>query len=384
MSSTEEYIFYSNNKKIKIDEKTLEKIYTDEKESFKQMLLSENLLVLAGAGSSVMDKEPGGKLMAGLWETIKIQLDNRESGSFDKLLSLVNHDPNEHNLETLLSKLQIEKKALENKNNDVSTIETGIVQLEKIIVDECKFFLPDDSPHSLFLNKLMKSRGKTSHRLKIFTLNYDTCFEQAADKLNAVIIDGFCFTQTSRFSSGDFDLDIIRREQARIQKEDNFFSKVFHLYKIHGSVNWQKPTPPELNIIKKDNPTEALLIYPNSSKFEYSYQMPFFELISRFQISLRIPNTTLLIIGYGFNDEHINRILEEAMRTNINMKTFIVNRSIKVSVGNPPKNLRERLARYIENGHTDIVMIADSFDNFTKNLPEVSFPDREEEREAIF
>lgn len=383
-----EYAVFSKNKKIyKEDGKDT---YKEIDQELKQALLSENLIIFTGAGSSIVPGSSGGKSMKELWKIVEAKpVDEKTPIKFSQILTILSEKPEEEkffleqNLEELLSRLQIERKAKSNKGKDVAEIESAISQIEKIIKKECDFSLPESFPHEDFLRKLLKARKKSSPRLKIFTLNYDTCFEEAGDRIGAVVIDGFSFTQGGRFRSNNFDLDIVQREQSRIHKEENFYDKVFHIYKIHGSVNWEKPTKKTQEVIKKKNPEEALLIYPNSSKFESSYQMPFFKMISRFQVALRTQNTALIIIGYGFGDDHINRILEEALRSNLNLKVVVVSNSIKESSDIEDGGFREKIFDLAER-HSGLTLVADNFTNFSKNLPEVDFSDHERGWEEMF
>lgn len=374
------WLLFSNKEQVfaKKEEDEIEKkkqMYLKIDESLKQALRSEHLIVLTGAGSSIgQNKGEGGKSMEELWGAVKAKITEVK---FTEILKLVSYNEIDKDLEELLSRLQRAKGVKEDKGEDVKDIGNAIFSIEEIIKTECNFSLPESFPHEIFLNKLLKARKKTSPRLKIFTLNYDTCFEKAGDKIGAVIIDGFSFTQGRKFRSTDFDLDIVQREQTRIHKEENFYNKVLHLYKIHGSVNWEKPKRANEEISKKENPNEALLIYPNSSKFENSYQMPFFEMISRFQIAIRAQNTTLIIVGYGFGDDHINRIIEEALRTNYNLYVIIVNNSIKEDEGS--NTFRERLFPFAKN-NSGLQLIADTFLNFTNNLPNIESPDKDAER----
>lgn len=354
------------------EKKKKEEMYSTIQEDLKQALLSENLIVLAGAGASFGDK--GGKLMKGLWDAVKSQI----NGEFEAILTIASYAG--QNLEELLSRLQTAKRSAEDQGKDTGVIVRHVETIEKIIVDECRFSLPSEFPHKSFLKKLIQSRKKTSPRLKVFTLNYDECFEQAADEIGAVIIDGFSFSQKGEFRSVDFDLDIVQREQTRIHNEENFYKKVLHLYKLHGSVSWERPFSLDGKITKKEKPASPLLIYPNSSKYEESYNMPFFEMIARFQAAIRSQNTTLFILGYSFSDAHINRIVKEALRINDSLHVFVVSANIKESVSFP-EGLREELFRFIENGHSGITLLADTFLNFEKNLPEIKYPDIEEERQ---
>ena len=91
-------------------------------------------------------------------------------------------------------------------------------------------------------------------------------------------------------------MDIVSRNSSRVKEEDNFIQKVFHLYKPHGSVDW---TNEENQIIQKDEPDKSLMIYPKDSKYESSYEQPYFEMMSRFQQNVRNENTLLICIGFS-------------------------------------------------------------------------------------
>jgi hypothetical protein len=203
-----------------------------------------------------------------------------------------------------------------------------------------------------------------------------------------VVIDGFCFNEKRIFNSTDFDLDIVQRENSRIHKEENFYDKVFHLYKMHGSVTWQlegrEIKKLDKSQIKEDD--EPLLIYPNASKFEESYQMPFYEMISRFQISLRATNTTLMIIGYSFGDAHVNRMIEEAVDSNLSLKVIVVDPNVdgEKTKEEESENLKNMLINHAKNS-ARIMFFGATFKDFVKELPEISYENEREKtlKEAI-
>lgn len=76
-------------------------------------------------------------------------------------------------------------------------------------------------------------------------------------------------------------MDIVNREKTRLKQEESFIQKVFHLYKLHGSLTWEKNDNGEIE--QKENPENPLMIYPSSEKYESSYKQPYFEMMSRFQ-----------------------------------------------------------------------------------------------------
>jgi len=86
-----------------------------------------------------------------------------------------------------------------------------------IILKKCTEFIDQSKPeqlesHRTFLHKLSRRRVRDS-RLKLFTTNYDLCFEAAAAKLGLVAIDGFSFSHPRYFDPRFFQYDIIRRTQ---------------------------------------------------------------------------------------------------------------------------------------------------------------------------
>ncbi|MCI0446485.1 SIR2 family protein, partial [bacterium] len=77
-------------------------------------------------------------------------------------------------------------------------------------------------------------------RAKLFTINYDTLFEQACRQEAIIVIDGFSFSYPREFDGRNYDYDLVIREGSRIRDEENFVNKVLHLYKMHGSIEWKR------------------------------------------------------------------------------------------------------------------------------------------------
>ena len=49
--------------------------------------------------------------------------------------------------------------------------------------------------------------------------------------------------------------------------------------------------------------------------------MPYAHLFRSFQVRLGIPQTFLLVLGYGFGDDHVSRIIENALITPVRHNT---------------------------------------------------------------
>lgn len=368
-----------DGEEIKSEEEARDKanqiIYKQLATKLEKSIRTENLVLLTGAGTS---EECGGLLMAGLWKAASE--DPSISSDWSKLLELAGYNPEQgkENLEELLSNLQTLTRAHKintTKGEDFSKV---ISAIEDRIVKECrKVKIIEKSSHVRFLTRILKGRNTTSPRLKIFTLNYDSAFEQAGDRIGAVVIDGFLFSYNKGFKSSEFDLDIVQRERSRIHYEENFYSRVFHLYKMHGSIDWRSDESDNGMIFKDANPSSPVLIYPNSSKFEKSFEMPFFEMVSRLQGVLRKENTTLFIVGYGFGDAHVNRIIEESVRNNPNLEIFIIKPTIE------DENIKGYIED-IEKGSMNVHLLGNTFDQFSSGLPDVKIGDKFLEDESKY
>src|SRR6185312_10525762 len=114
---------------------------------------------------------------------------------------------------------------------------------KKMILTKCTAFVkPEDKEqlqaHRTFLHRLSRRRARDS-RVKIFTTNYDLCFETAAARQGLIAIDGFSFGQPREYDPRFFLYDIVRRSKTG-DDLGNFVEGIFQLFKLHGSVNWAR------------------------------------------------------------------------------------------------------------------------------------------------
>lgn len=351
----------------------------------------ENLIVLSGAGSSVgigddvlienVPVQRKGRLLTELWDDVEAKITKPILERFCKLVKYDDKEDGEggnyiKNLEKLLSLANISKNYvmdLPGEGVDALDIDATIGTIESLIQENCTLKLPTGAPHNLFIEKITK-RKVTLPRVKIFTLNYDTLFEQAGRKKNFTIIDGFSFSHPRTFSGRNFDLDIVSRNSSRVKEEDNFVQKVFHLYKPHGSVDWTKI---DNDIIQKDGVQKPLMIFPKDSKYESSYEQPYFEMMSRFQQNLRSENILLICIGFKFNDKHIVTSIIEALEQNPGFQLMVVNRSIDSTSSNF-KGVFEASKK-----HNNIILVSELFEDFANNFPDLKSYSQEDTKKII-
>lgn len=92
-----------------------------------------------------------------------------------------------------------------------------------------------------FVRKIL-TRPLNLKRVNLFTLNYDTLIEQAADSEGVVLIDGFVGTLKRVFRPECYDQDLYfpaETTEGRVHRHD----RVIHLYKLHGSITWVMQNP---------------------------------------------------------------------------------------------------------------------------------------------
>ena len=319
----------------------------------------ENIVVLPGSGTSKDIGVDGktGKTMKELWQAVVNAITIKKLTEISKKIKFEDIQEDYTDLEAFLSKAILAQEFLSDE-----TLKENIQKIEVIIQKECTLQLPDEAPHLKFLRKLTARKLKYS-RVKIFTLNYDLLFEQAATKGGYVVIDGFSFTYPRSFNGINFDYDIVTRNNNRPQYEENFFAKLFHLYKPHGSLDWKKTFDGKIVKVSEVKPSkDTLMIYPSSNKYESSYEQPYFEMIARFQQELRSQNVLLLVIGFSFYDKHISAMIEEALNVNQSITIMIV--APNVIDGKTFLNYKKKT---VELGN--IYIINETFEDFVDHYP---------------
>lgn len=259
----------------------------------------------------------------------------------------------------------------------VADLRWFVDRLRMAIFAECALSLPDIgpaasadgiAPHLAFLSKLV-ARDSNLGRSHLFTLNYDTLFEQALELLGVQYFDGFTGRASARFDPSVYGLDIYypgEVAEGRVRR----FDKFLHFYKLHGSIHWfehgneMRARHPDLapfrsyaalapqekaeSLVSLAGGTPSVGILPTANKFAQTLTMPYAHLFRSFQVRLGIPQTFLLVLGYGFGDDHVSRIIENAL-----MNPSLV---MLVVEPNPSSSVIKRIRRYKDLGKRAFVL----------------------------
>jgi hypothetical protein len=331
------------------------------KNTLLQSLQMQHLVVLAGSGCSLHADGPS---MGDLWKAVVCE---PPSDNAKKVATSANYDIEKKNIEALLSQIE----AAQTLKNDTK-LESFLGEAKKTILEKCSGFLDSANltAHETLLHRLSRRRTR-DQRLRVFTTNYDLCFERAAANIGCVAIDGFSFMAPRQYDPRYFDFDIIRRSRSG-DDNGNYLEGVFLLYKLHGSVNWEKGNNGICEKEKPD-PKNACLIYPASGKYQQSYNQPFIESISQYLAAIREPNTCVLVVGFGFNDDHLSEPLLSAVRSNPHLRLIIVDPNARElsEKGDALTNRHLKELFALSQKGEDVWFINETFENFSNRIPDL-------------
>ncbi len=327
---------------------------------------AENLVVLAGLGTSleITNSKDAGKTaprMSDLWAEVE------KLNSFTAVKGLLNPDlVKDENLEHILSDAQA-RSAL---NPNSTKLDAFVQEAEDVVWRSCSFIdkHSEVESHELFLRKVAR-RSTRLQRTQLFTTNYDLAFEVAARRARFNVIDGFGYGG-QEFDGASFDLDYVRR---RPHEPLALEPSVFHLLKLHGSVDWDATDNGVRKVPGFAKPSSPVLIYPSSAKYQLSYQQPYLEFMSRFQIALRQPDVGLIVVGFGFNDDHLVAPIEAALRSNIGLRAVVVTPGARDKKRSKTLTWFENL---IDRGDRRLTLLNGTYDDLVKLLPDI--PARDE------
>ncbi|MFU2137645.1 SIR2 family protein [Gallibacterium anatis] len=364
-----------------------------------QILDAENIIVLAGSGTSLTFNKDGNKIapsMSDLWDYCR----EINKNVFDDIRLYTEYDnfaekwQNEKGEEKTAEDIELFLSRCDNFLTLKNLSNRRLKQLAKFIKDaKAKILEVTDftekiadlsswKDHEKLLRVLGKRQAKQK-RLKVFTTNYDLAFETAASNIGMTVIDGFEYSIPYRFNPSWFTYDIVHRIQSS-DKSTNYLPNVFHLYKIHGSVDWIKT---EQGIQKKRNEKqqgEPVIIYPSSNKYQTSYESPYLDMVASFLNAIQQPNTAILCLGFGFNDKHINNAITMALRTNPELLLMVGTRSLFDEKGSFNKEIRSLLMNAVKAGDSRISLVDSDFSTFVNQLPDRNKSTPEEDIFKIF
>ena len=323
------------------NENYFEKVTADSKmqvvkDKIKEFFNMKNVNFLFGSGTS----SPAIPVMKRLLKAIReSELTEENKEVFEKIAEV-----KKDNIEEILGTLYSQKAYLEGigdfDSNEMNLCKGLIEKIESVIYDKLTPDLATDQITEISKKVLdnykrlyskVTNRNKDLSRINVFTTNNDLFNETALDGLNIHYINGFSGGLKKYFNPAFFNYTFSKRMDTSLEKFEPV-NNIVYLYKIHGSVNWVEDSSNansyfnirELTEIEKNYNGKAM-IYPTPLKQNKSLGSPYVDLFREFQHKLLEPNSVLFVIGYSFNDEHINDIIYRSLVTNSSLILCIVN-----------------------------------------------------------
>lgn len=167
------------------------------------------------------------------------------------------------------------------------------------------------------------SRAATRERLNLITTNYDRLIEYGCDLGGLHVLDRFVGALSPVFRASRLNIDI-HYNPPGIRGEPRYLEGVIRLCKIHGSLDWRwegkelrrYAVPFGAGVNHPDMPKEpwdSVMIYPNPAKDVETLNYPYAELFRDFAAAACRPNSSLVTYGYGFGDDHVNRVIKDML-----------------------------------------------------------------------
>ena len=318
----------------------------------RDQLQLKNLSFLFGSGTST----PALPRMADLYREVQECLSTESVYKIKSLFDKVSANASE-NLEEILGLLYARLSYLEGIKSEVGSQTTKslidkiegciLTRLNQDILAECtreKDSNVDNQSNAPFISTLnvyetfyrtLSLRSKELSRLSVFTSNNDLFNETAMDNTNTMYINGFTSGIKRYFNPSLFHYTYSKRMDSSIDKYEPVDNMVY-LYKLHGSVNWVEQDSVGnkfYNIVEIDakqsvssEQSERVMIYPTPTKQNKSLGSPYTDIIRAFHHKLLQPNSVLFVCGYSFSDEHLNRIIYQALAANSSLNVVVVNK----------------------------------------------------------
>jgi hypothetical protein len=170
----------------------------------------------------------------------------------------------------------------------------------------------------LGLTQRPPSRGRTH----LFTTNYDRVIEFVCDIAGIRTLDRFVGALSPVFRASRLGVDM-HYNPPGIRGEPRYLQGVARLTKLHGSIDWRyrnrslRRDPLAFGAkagdisVSDEEAFGTTMIYPNPAKDVETLGYPYAELFRDFSAAICRPGTTLLTYGYGFGDDHLNRVIAD-------------------------------------------------------------------------
>ena len=271
-----------------------------------QYLQINNLSFLLGAGcsSNIVDgNETGIPRMESLYKSFF-----KDNPKFEIAGKLMNGEY-DGNLEKMLEAMEAVQIANYIQVID-EEIDKKIFKVKGYLRDQIKIGINSDQVKKIYKDFYSKiTQRSRKEPISIFTPNYDLFSEIALDELGFSYNNGFSGTYRRKFNPISYNYMYV--ENMNLQRDVwERVASFFNLVKLHGSISWVKRDAEiweqDYKDIKND---ETVMIYPTPLKDRSTLMTPYSDLFRTMENRIIHKNSALIVLGYSFSDDHINRVI---------------------------------------------------------------------------
>jgi hypothetical protein len=162
--------------------------------------------------------------------------------------------------------------------------------------------------------------------------------EMALDELGFPYNNGFSGTYKRKFSPDNYNYVYVENMNLSHDVWERV-STFFNLVKLHGSISWIRK---DEQIWERDYETvsdgDTVMIYPTPLKDRTTLMTPYSDLFRAMENRIMQKNSVLIVMGYSFGDDHINRLILNALAvTSFHLVVFGLGDGIDrlIKIGDP-------------------------------------------------
>ncbi len=168
---------------------------------------------------------------------------------------------------------------------------------------------------TLRFTKLLSHLLKPPTGLPVVTTNYDRLIEIAAEEAGLGVDSMFVGHFAGALNEQESRLSFLREVSLRGKQVQYRYRPRVNVFKPHGSLDWYQRDGNPVRY-SGDLASPRLIITPGLNKFRNGYESPFDKHRERANSAIDRA-TRFLIIGYGFNDDHLETHLTPRIRNGI-------------------------------------------------------------------
>lgn len=301
---------------------------------------STDIIVLLGAGASAEAKIPvSAEMIREIEDLLRSNATWQPFGRlYDHVRSAIHyaaglrgiHQAVPYNIEVLVNTLyELERNELHPLYPFIAAWNSRFVSLagkdfeqvgllrRQILAQLKTWTCPEDKSLSRYFRGFIQLQRDLNFPLHIFSLNYDLCVEGLRSEPGFRVETGFEDVGPNHY----WDWERFENADSLPVDPPHIF-----LYKLHGSIDWKRDRSKNVYSVDQVNnvdPEQMEVIFGRDFKLEaadpylfYAYQFRRFSLASSLIVSL----------GYGFGDNHINKMLAQALRDDGERRLLVVAR----------------------------------------------------------